>query len=75
MQWKYEPHHVNNKAKIGQLNNRSLYPKIDEIRCIVDKTILTFSVSVKLGYMNTQRMMNLYVFQDIMSSERIELPA
>ena len=28
------------------------YPKIDEIRCIVDKTILTFFVSVKIGYMN-----------------------
>ena len=47
------PHHVNNKAKIGHLNTRSIYPKIDEIRGIVDKTILTFSVSVKLGYMIT----------------------
>ena len=42
MQSKYEPHHVSNKAKIGHLNTRSLCPKIDEIRCIVDKTILTF---------------------------------
>ena len=40
-------------AKIGHLNTRSLYPKIDEIRCIVDKIILTFVVSVKLGYMST----------------------
>ena len=31
MQSKYVPHHVNNKAKIGHLNTRSLYPKIDEI--------------------------------------------
>ena len=53
MQSKYVPHHVNNKAKFGHLNTRSLYPKIDEISCIVDKTILTFFVSVKLGYMNT----------------------
>ena len=50
---KFVPHHVNNKAKIGHLNTRSLYPKIDEIICIVDKTILTFFVSVKLGYMST----------------------
>ena len=46
MQSKFVPHHVNNKAKIGHLNTRSLYPKIDEISCIVDKTILTlFCVS------------------------------
>ena len=25
----YVPHHVNNKAEIGHLNTRSLYPKID----------------------------------------------
>ena len=31
MQSKYVPHHVNNKAKVGHLNSRSLYPKIDEI--------------------------------------------
>ena len=37
MQSKYVPHHINNKAKIGHLNTRSLYPNIDEIRCIVDK--------------------------------------
>ena len=37
MQSKYVPHHVNNKAKIAHLNTRSLYPKIDEIRCILDK--------------------------------------
>ena len=36
MQSKYVPHHVNNKAKIGPLNT-GLYPKLDEIRCIVDK--------------------------------------
>ena len=36
MQSKYVPHHVNNKAKIAHLNTRSLYPKIDEIRCILD---------------------------------------
>ena len=42
MQSKFVPHHVNNKAKIGHLNTRSFYPKIDEISCIVDKTILTF---------------------------------
>ena len=53
MQSKCVPHHVNNKAKIGHLNTRSLIPKIDEIQCIVHKTILTFFVSVKLGYMNT----------------------
>ena len=53
MQSKFVPHHVNNKAKIGHLNTRSLYLKIDEISCIVDKTILTFFVSVKLGYMST----------------------
>ena len=27
---------------MGNLNTRSLYPKIDEIRCIVDESILTF---------------------------------
>ena len=53
MQSKYVPHHVNNKAKIGHLNTWSLYPKIDEIRCIEDKTIWTFFVLVKLGDMNT----------------------
>ena len=29
IQSKYVPHHVNNKAKIGHLNTRSLYHKID----------------------------------------------
>ena len=53
MQSKHVPIHVNNKAKIGHLNIRSLYPNIDDIRCIVDKTILTFIVSVKLGYIST----------------------
>ena len=33
----YLPHHAINKAKIGHLYTRSLYPKIDGIRCIVDK--------------------------------------
>ena len=42
MQSKYVPHHVNNKAKIGHFNTRSLYPKIGEIRYVVDKIILTF---------------------------------
>ena len=42
MQSKYVPHHVNNKAKIGRLNTRSLYLKIDEIRCIVDKQFRHF---------------------------------
>ena len=37
MQSKYVPHHVSSKAKIAHLNTRSLYPKIDEIRCILDK--------------------------------------
>ena len=37
MQSKYVPHHVDNKAKIGHLNTRGLYPKIDEISSIVDK--------------------------------------
>ena len=74
MQSKYVPHHVDNKPKIGHLNNRSLYPKIEEISSIVDKKKLTFFVSVKLGDMSTWRMMR-YVFQDIMSSKRRELPA
>ena len=46
MQLKYVPHHANNEAKIGHLNT-SLYPKIDEIRCID-----IFCVS-ELGFMNT----------------------
>ena len=53
IQSKYISHHVSNKAQIGHLNNRSLNYKIDDIRWIVDKTILTFFVSAKLGYMNT----------------------
>ena len=36
MQSKYVPHQANNKAEIAHLNTRSLYPKIDKIRCIVD---------------------------------------
>ena len=60
MQSKYVPHHVNNKAKIGHLNTRSLYPKIDEIRCIVDETIVTFFVLVKLGDVNTYEWWDMY---------------
>ena len=52
MQSKYVPRHVNNTAKIGHLNTRSLYPKIDEIRWIVDKNNFDIFVSVKLDYMN-----------------------
>ena len=48
MQSKYIPHYVNNKAKIGHLNTRSHYPKIDEIRCVVDKNNFDIFVSWNL---------------------------
>ena len=54
MQSKYVPHHVDNKAKTGRLNTRSLCPKIDEISSIVDKKqFWHFFMSVKLGDMST----------------------
>ena len=44
MQSKYVPHHVDNKTKIGHLNTRSLYPKIDETSSIADKKPNNFDI-------------------------------
>ena len=65
-------HHLKTKQKLVIWIPEAFILKLMKLDALLIKTILTFSVSVKLGYINT-RMMR-YIFQDIISSERIGPP-